>query len=98
MAEPKVPGANGIRPMPNPWASQRINPCIASKVLQVEGAIAPEIKGAGNKGENDCNPFRQGRERRHPRFVARNRETEEGLAERTPLLETLEHQHRNDRD
>src|ERR1043166_5655202 len=85
-AEPKVPGAKGIRPMPRPCASQRINPCIPSKVLQIEGAIAPEIKGAGNKGENDGNPFGQGGEGRDPGLVPKNREAEDSFADRTPLL------------
>src|SRR5688572_7339351 len=55
--EPKVPGAQGTRPTPNPCASHRIRPSILH-VGKVNLAVAPEINGARDESERDGEPQR----------------------------------------
>src|SRR6185437_11331549 len=59
--------------------------CLSSHVVEVERAIFPKVKPAGNEGEQDGNPFENFREPPNP-GVTEKRRTKNRVADGAPLI------------
>src|SRR6267142_1232202 len=134
--EPKVPGPQGIRPAPKPWAIQsatlrsfpradcpgssndplkkcRVNERVSStarikinspistvhsQILEVKGAVFPEIEPAGNKRQDHGQPFRNLGKPNHPGHVTNGLPIEDHASHGPPFLVTVQHENGNDSD